>query len=188
MNELRGNGVHCLKNRYEVRGEVTAIFCNGNGVTREALIDTEKLELIRSFPNSWMLHGRNYVKHEQTKRTVKQRVFLHRIIASPPPDKYVDHINGNPLDNRNVNLRVCSHSENLQNQTRRRSDNSSGHRGVYYNKRQGVWGASCCVNNKRTHLGFFATRDDAGAAAALARKSTMPFSPEATMETNNAQE
>ena len=48
--------------------------------------------------------------------------------------KQVDHINGDKRDNRWVNLRACSHAENLWN-TRIPKDNSSGVKGVYYNKR-----------------------------------------------------
>lgn len=45
------------------------------------------------------------------------RVFLHHMIVGMPPDGMViDHRNGNGLDNRRGNLRVCSHSRNGQNQ------------------------------------------------------------------------
>ena len=66
----------------------------------------------------------------------------------------VDHINHDGLNNRRSNLRICSRSENLQNQ-RRRSDNRSGYKCVSFYKRTGKWRAYIMINGKETHLGYF---------------------------------
>lgn len=65
---------------------------------------------------------------------------LHRIIMGVCYDShedniYVDHINGDKLDNRKCNLRVCTASENNMNRQKVRYNNSTGIRGVYIEKR-----------------------------------------------------
>ena len=57
-------------------------------------------------------------------------IGLHRLIMKPPKDMVVDHINRNPLDNRRINLRVCTMEENNRNLSLRKN-NSSGTMGVY---------------------------------------------------------
>lgn len=55
---------------------------------------------------------------------------LHRFLMKPPKDMVVDHINRNPLDNRRINLRVCTMEENNRNLSLRKN-NTSGTMGVY---------------------------------------------------------
>ncbi len=57
-------------------------------------------------------------------------VLMHRMIMQPPEGMVVDHINGNTLDNRRCNLRVCTQTENIQN-SRPRHNATSRFRGVY---------------------------------------------------------
>lgn len=70
------------------------------------------------------------------------------------PSSEVDHINGIRSDDRLVNLRVASHSENIQN-SKTRSDNVSGLKGANLDKRSGRYKATITVNGKRIHLGTF---------------------------------
>ena len=69
-----------------------------------------------------------------------------------PPQ--LDHINGNPSDNRIENLRPCTPSQNVKN-TRKRSDNSSGVKGVSWSRPVGKWHAYINFDNARKHLGYF---------------------------------
>ena len=70
------------------------------------------------------------------------------------PDGYIDHVNGDKIDNRFCNLRVvnCSHS-----QVNRAvfKNNTSGYRGVTWNEAAKSWSARCAVNGKRIHIGYF---------------------------------
>lgn len=85
---------------------------------------------------------------------------LHRWIIQPPKGKYVDHIDGNTLDNRRSNLRVCSNAANLRNGTLR-LNNKSGYTGVFFHKDTGRWSAYIKVVYKRKHLGMFDTIKEA---------------------------
>lgn len=76
---------------------------------------------------------------------------------------HIDHINGNKLDNRRGNLRVCSARENTRNRIIH-SNNTSGFKGVTWNAKLGKWRASITFNYIRKHLGYFALPEDAHAA------------------------
>ena len=55
-----------------------------------------------------------------TKRIggVPKTLRMHRVIMSCPPNMHVDHINGDTLDNRRSNLRICTVAENMRNRTK----------------------------------------------------------------------
>lgn len=75
----------------------------------------------------------------------------------------VDHIDGNPCNNRRSNLRLCSHAENGKN-LRKPSRNTSGFKGVGWNKQRKKWRAFIRVNYRHKHLGYFVTPEAAKAA------------------------
>lgn len=79
------------------------------------------------------------------------------------PDGEIDHVNGNRQDNRITNLRVCSHPQNNHNQPLRRT-NTSGVKGVHFNKKAKKWHAQICLNYKIHHVGLFDELCDAEAA------------------------
>ncbi len=73
----------------------------------------------------------------------------------------VDHINGDPLDNRRSNLRVCTHAQNLQNK-RKAKHGRALFKGLAWRADIQKWQVSVARGGKRYHLGFFL---DQGAAA-----------------------
>lgn len=80
---------------------------------------------------------------------------------------YIDHINGNRVDNRFLNLRSCDHETNMRNAPKRK-DCASGYPGVSLYKPTGKWQARIGVNRTnsdgRISLGHFATFEEAVAA------------------------
>ena len=70
------------------------------------------------------------------------------------PDGEVDHINGDPSDNRIVNLRVVTRAENRRNAALRK-DSPSGYPGVWYDEKRGFWGARMRYDGKLMQLGRF---------------------------------
>lgn len=92
----------------------------------------------------------------------RSNVMMHRqILGLSMFDKVdVDHINGDGLDNRRCNLRVCSRSEN-NTHSRMSKNNTSGFIGISFNKQYGKWEAHVCVNYKKICLGYFDCREDA---------------------------
>lgn len=76
----------------------------------------------------------------------------------------IDHIDGNPSNNRIENLRECTRAENQRN-VRRHRDNTSGYKGVYEQSRgKARWFAKVMQNGKQRHLGTFSTREEAARA------------------------
>lgn len=94
------------------------------------------------------------------KRVNGNLIALHRFLTKAPPGTYVDHINGNTLDNRMVNLRICTNSANLRN-AKIRKGNTSGIRGVSWEPRTSSWVAQIKVKYKRVWLGRHKTLQDA---------------------------
>lgn len=118
-----------------------------------AFIDTEDLEACKDY--KWSMRKDGYVLcgHAEGR-------YLHRFIMNPPKDMCVDHINGNPLDNRKSNLRICTIQENSRN-VKRYSHNTSGLTGVHYSKEFNNWSANIIYDNVCYHLGTFNNREDA---------------------------
>ena len=86
--------------------------------------------------------------------------FLHRIVMGEPEDLVVDHINGDPLDNRRENLRIVTVQQNSMNQTMRKT-NKSGVSGVCWHKGNGKWEATITYKYKQIYLGSFDTLEEA---------------------------
>lgn len=98
-------------------------------------------------------------------------IYAHRAVWAIHygtwPDHSIDHINGDPSDNRIENLRDVPHVANMRNTSGHRT-NTSGVNGVSRYKRHGNWVASITVNGKSIHLGYFNTVEEAAAARAAA--------------------
>lgn len=82
----------------------------------------------------------------------------HRLIwayvhGSFPPEQ-IDHIDGNPSNNRISNLRAVSSQENLKNQ-KLPKNNTSGITGVVWKKNASKWQARIKINWKQIYLGIF---------------------------------
>ncbi len=126
---------------------------------REILIDERDDDLCR---HNWRVNPGGYAY--TTIRWRSGWVLMHREIMDPPKGKVVDHINGNPLDNRRCNLRVCTQSQNLMNM--RKTRGTSQYKGVYLAgpRWPGVWKAGIKVKGKILYLGMFKTEVAAAVA------------------------
>ena len=106
------------------------------------------------------------VHHERDKKTGKSiRFRMHRIIINAGPLQIVDHINGNGLDNRRVNLRFCTQSQNFQN-GRKRKGCTSIYKGVSFHSKANKWRAMICKpgTGRVGHIGLFLDEKDAAKA------------------------
>ena len=96
---------------------------------------------------------------------IKQTMYkAHRLawfyVHGVWPKEQIDHINGDKADNCIANLRLADFSKNQAN-SKRRSTNRSGFKGIWFHKFSGLWAATITVNRKPIHLGYFKTPEEA---------------------------
>lgn len=113
------------------------------------------LHLARNSKCKYALTGMVTAKNGLRKR---QTVFMHRLIMGFP-QSYIDHINGNSLDNRRCNLRLCTASQNQMNQ--RTGRGVSGYKGVSWKKQCSRWMVGIKVGEKNLYLGVYKTKEEA---------------------------
>mgnify|MGYP000928629182 FL=1 len=138
-------------NRYICCGETTSIFTANSKLI---LISTESIDLVKPF--TWCVEGTGYAM----SRTKGYAVKMHRLIMEAEQGQFVDHIDGNPLNNTLENLRLCYKQQNEFN-TKIRSDNTSGYKGVSFHKPSGRYRAYINKDGIRQDLGLHDTKKDA---------------------------
>lgn len=129
----------------------------------EVLFDEEDLELLTK--HTWRLKLSGTALYVSTPiylgkindKWKWKHVYLHRILLNAKKGQYVDHINGNPLDNRRSNLRICTNQQNTSN-SKIRSNNKTGVKGVRYCK--GKYIAQINIGGKSKYLGTFKTLEE----------------------------
>lgn len=88
--------------------------------------------------------------------TKRRSVLIHRFLLNPQNNMKVDHIDGDVLNNRRYNLRICTDQQNLRN-SKKKNTNTSGFKGVSWDKRAKKWMAGICLNGKTIYLGLHLT-------------------------------
>jgi hypothetical protein len=93
----------------------------------------------------------------------KKSLLMHRVILGLTfgDKRQIDHINGNGLDNRKLNLRVCKNGQNQMNLQVNRKNNTSGFKGISWYKPTQKWVAKIQVNRKHFNLGYFTDKIEA---------------------------
>ena len=142
-----------------------------------AIVDSIFYEYINQF--KW--HASFQRGYRAYRRDGKKLIAMSRDIMNVSDENVVDHINHDTLDNRVLNLRVCSNNENRYN-TITPSQNSSGYKGVSWHARAKKWR----VRVKDVHVGFFT--DKIEAAKAYDKKATELFGEFAHLNFKNVME
>jgi hypothetical protein len=101
----------------------------------------------------------------QVKRLLVSRLVALGFVDNDNPDYkvYVDHKNGDKTDNRAVNLRWCTPSQNTMNRKKKR-DSLSRFKGVTFHTKANKWVASISNDGVQTHLGCFDDEEEAAEA------------------------
>lgn len=130
------------------------------GLTRGfvSLFDAGKLDLVAGKTWGAKMCGRSwYAWH----RSDDGLFFLHRILSGAADSEIVDHKNHDALDNRDDNLRKCTHAQNLRNRRKIKRANSS-FKGVSTSGSR--WRANITLNSQLIYLGQFVTAEAAARA------------------------
>ncbi len=126
-----------------------------------ALVDDDDYEWL--ILHLWHLDRHGYAQRKQKREIGNTTVRMHREIVNAPPGMDVDHADRNPLNNQKSNLRICSRSQNKQNQRIYRN-NTSGFKGVSLHKQTGKWQASIGERGRYVYLGLFLSAEEAAIA------------------------
>jgi hypothetical protein len=137
-----------------------------------ALIDDEDFDLVAQY--KWYAWWNPHTKSFYATTTIRKpdgkwtTIYMHRLIMNAPKGKHVDHIFHLTLDNRKSELRLCTPSQNAHNSVKR-TDNTSGFKGVCFDRRAQKWVAHIQTNGKQKHIGYYATAELANAACMESR-------------------
>lgn len=143
MKEM-GERVRIL-NKYDLTGDY------GIGYTSKGepfYFDLEDYEKIK--PYTWRYNQDGYVISQPNGKIIR----MHMLIMDSDGTKDIDHINHVTYDNRKSQLRVCEHYQNIVH-CKTYSNNTSGRKGVYWDKNREKWMVCLTVNKKTYHLGRF---------------------------------
>lgn len=146
------------------------------GNTREIFVDNDDYEWLSHF--NWQLDKNGC----PMARINGDRIYMSRLIMEvKDPLIYVDHINGDTSDNRRRNLRLATNSQNQANR-KKLPTNTSGYRGVTWNKQSGKWQAQIKCNGQNYYLGLF--QDPEIASLAYKNKAKTLFGEYICLEVN----
>lgn len=129
-----------------------------------AVIDRADEALVTGFDWRPQVHAKTVYVHAWHRNL---HVYLHRLIIGAGTDEQVDHKNGDGLDNRLLNLRVATKSENGANRpkdtNRHRAAFTSTFKGVYWDKKRETW-VAIIHDKKSRYLGRFDNEESAARA------------------------
>lgn len=134
-----------------------------NNTTDKLIIDKRDYKKV-SICN-WFTYTKKRNKLKRyVKSTIKingRQIPIHRyILGIIDPKVFVDHKNGNPLDNRRSNLRICSITDNNRNKSSH-PGSTSKYLGVFFYKRTSRWVACIYYNGKTVFRRVFDTEEEA---------------------------
>ena len=126
------------------------------------MVDDEDFEYLNSFRWTAKIHGHlKYAERNYRGKTIK----LHRLIMSvTEKNMFIDHIDGNGLNNQKINLRICSSAENTRNHRKISNLLTSKFIGVHLHKKTNKWRAGVRFNKNLIDLGLFKNEEDAAMA------------------------
>ena len=123
-----------------------------------AIVDPEDYKWLMEF--KWHTNcsrGKFYAVNSRSQK-------MHRLIMKAPRDKFVDHINGNGLDNRKANLRLATPAQNNWNSKSGMGRGKSRYKGVKWHKHSKKWVVTIGVNGRRESIGYFTDEKEAARA------------------------
>lgn len=125
-----------------------------------AFVDDKDFEWLSEY--TWFFSDTGYAKATLWEDGKAFQIRMHRLIMGAKRRQMCDHINGEKLDNRRENLRLCTNAENMRNRGKT-ALNTSGYKGVYWNRQRKKWVAHIKVFYKLKYLGLFEDKKVAAA-------------------------
>lgn len=117
-----------------------------------AIVDDDDYDWIMKW--KWYVNSNGYAVRAIRNASTHKDIRMHREIANTPEGMDTDHINGNKLDNRKCNLRICTRSENHRNRCKLQGT-ASRYKGVTWNDRLKKWQTRIDIPGKQIYLGYY---------------------------------
>jgi len=149
-----------MKNEFTTREDGVAEIVLTQG--KVALVDVEDLRLLADYRWCADNHHERYWKARGGSGSNK--VYMHRLLLGARGGQLVDHINHDCLDNRRINLRICTTAQNGANRRKQREATSSRYKGVSWQRQAGKWRVRIKTNGKYHLLGRFDDEEEAAHA------------------------
>lgn len=154
-----------MKNKFSIRGEITAIYVSFRGGLVECIIDTKSLEVLHEFDGTfrgvWNDTTKGiYVMGYDMSYTPKKNTMIHRYLTGADEANIVDHINHNTLDNRLFNLRVTTQSQNMLNKDPSKPSYKKI-TGITWYENRNRWRVKIKRYGEYHHIGYFKEYEDA---------------------------
>lgn len=148
---IKGHSSYNIYDFYD--GYIKCTCLNG----RSFICDRADYETVKN--HIWHITGNGYVKSGPGKKCIR----LHRLLTGATAGYDVDHINGDPTDNRRSNLRVITHHQNAIN-VGLRCNSKTGYKGVCWTSREKMYRAYIFVKGKQKSLGYYSNPQEAALA------------------------
>jgi len=145
-------------------GITTCTVANG----KQFIFDSFDLPVVMRY--TWHIDSLGYALTHDKGKMIK----LHRLLLKPPKNTFIDHIDRNPMNNSRENLRICSTHQNCFNQGLR-SDNTTGYKGVQYDKKGNRLVVRIGYKGRRYTIGRFPPEKIIEAAKAYNQKAIELF-------------
>jgi hypothetical protein len=143
------------KNKLIRRSKNTPFKELGNGIDEIYLNTGDIVKVDSEYYDELIKYRWNKSKGYAAAKVNGRFVGMHKLIITTGKNQVVDHINGNTLDNRKSNLRICNKKENAAHRVKLSDNNTSGVHGVSWHKLKRKWIASIGFNKKLIFLGYF---------------------------------
>lgn len=157
-----------INNIYVNNGATTKIIMRTRSRTIETIIDTEDVARVSVFNwypanNGTRIYAVAAISYFEDFKINQAPVKLHRLISSFP-ENMVDHASGDTLDNRKINLRDATRTQNNRNRGQTKGT-ITGYKGVF-DKKTGIkrFQAMIRFNGERISLGYYSCPHEAAKA------------------------
>lgn len=127
------------------------------------LIDSEDFDRISGYTWFSWFNGYQWYAISHKPKPQKGVIYLHRFITNALDGQKVDHIDGNGMNNTKRNLRFCTQAQNGFNRGPNKN-NTSGYKGVIWDKKNGLWCAQIKFTGKCIRIGRYGSIEDAARA------------------------
>lgn len=138
-------------------------------MTKEIRLTQGKIALVDDEDFEWLNQWRWYYRQGYARRNFYRMpgkgktILMHRLILKTPDGFETDHVDGDGLNNRRINLRNCLRADNARN-VGRTLRNTSGYKGATWHKQCRKWQAQIEINSKSIYLGLYNNAEDAAHA------------------------